>query len=624
MNFDMLNENQLKAVKHTHGPCMVLAGPGSGKTRVITYRIANMIINEKIPPARILAISFTKASSIEMKNRAMAISDDPRIAKVTFGTFHSVFFRMLRYFENLQLNNIVDEKEKRYAIKGIVKGMKIENADDDETITQIMTEISYIKNELMETVDFKSSVLKKEDFSRVCSMYEAYKEKVRKIDFDDMLVRTYHMLKNSQQKLDFVRQVYKYILIDEFQDINRVQFEIIRMIAEPLQNILAVGDEDQSIYGFRGARPDFLLEFEKYFDETEKIFLNTNYRSKQEIIDTSNRLIKNNINRFEKTIKCAGGNGSDIKFIEPKDPEDEASEIGKEISDIVTKEGLNYSDFAIIYRTNIQSRAFIDAFMNLRIPFTVKDAVVTIYNHWAVNDIMAYLRLSLDPDRANDWERIINRPLRYIPKVSIARAKASSNFVASLMDDDNLKRIQKRTIEELDIDMSYIKGLNPKNAISYIRSTIDYDRYVLDYCQNRKIKPSGIIEIINEFESSAVNFKTIEEFFNHIEQVKISAEENSLNNQKDGVILTTMHSAKGLEFENIYIAGASEGISPHEKSCDENNEKKRIRRIEEERRLMYVAVTRAKNSLCISSPKNRYSKKLLISRFVDEMKEIKK
>ena len=487
MNLDSLNKNQLKAVEHIEGPCMVLAGPGSGKTRVITYRIANMVLNKNIPGARILAISFTKASSMEMKNRLMAISNDVRLAKVTCGTFHSVFFRMLRYFENLQLKSIVDDKEKRYAIKNIIKNLKIENTDDDDTITQIMTEISYIKNELMSPSDFNSDVLTKDDFTRVYSMYEAYKENVRKIDFDDMLIRTYYMLKEYPNRLEFVRNVYKYILIDEFQDINRVQFEIIRMIANPLNNIFAVGDEDQSIYGFRGARPDFLLEFEKYFEGTEKIFLDVNYRSKKEIIDISNSLIKNNLNRFEKTIKCASGEGASVRYIEPYDPEEEATFIAKEIQKKVQENDDEYSEYAVIYRTNIQSRALVDVFMNMRIPFSVKDSVVTIYSHWAICDIISYLKLALDPNRNIDWERIINRPLRYIPKVAISKAKASKNFIGCLMSECDLKKIQIRTLEELDIDMGYIKTLQPKYAISYIRSTLDYDRYILDYCQIEKL-----------------------------------------------------------------------------------------------------------------------------------------
>ena len=383
-----------------------------------------------------------------------------------------------------------------------------------------MTEISYIKNELMNPSDFNSDVLTRDDFTRVYSMYEGYKENVRKIDFDDMLIRTYYMLKEYPNRLDFVRNVYKYILIDEFQDINRVQFEIIRMIANPLNNIFAVGDEDQSIYGFRGARPDFLLEFEKYFGGTEKIFLDVNYRSKKEIIDISNSLIKNNLNRFEKTIKCASGEGASVRYIEPYDPEEEATFIAKEIQKKVQENDDEYSEYAVIYRTNIQSRALVDVFMNMRIPFSVKDSVVTIYSHWAICDIISYLKLALDPNRNMDWERIINRPLRYIPKVAISKAKASKNFIGCLISECDLKKIQIRTLEELDIDMGYIKTLQPKYAISYIRSTLDYDRYILDYCQNRKIKPAGIIEIMNEFESSAVNFKTIKEFLDHIEMIK--------------------------------------------------------------------------------------------------------
>ena len=238
--------------------------------------------------------------------------------------------------------------KKKICYKEYNKNLKIENTDDDDTITQIMTEISYIKNELMNPSDFNSDVLTRDDFTRVYSMYEGYKENVRKIDFDDMLIRTYYMLKEYPNRLDFVRNVYKYILIDEFQDINRVQFEIIRMIANPLNNIFAVGDEDQSIYGFRGARPDFLLEFEKYFGGTEKIFLDVNYRSKKEIIDISNSLIKNNLNRFEKTIKCASGEGASVRYIEPYDPEEEATFIAKEIQKKVQENDDEYSEYAVI------------------------------------------------------------------------------------------------------------------------------------------------------------------------------------------------------------------------------------------------------------------------------------
>lgn len=620
ISIDKLNENQLKAVNHLDGPCMVLAGPGSGKTRVITYRIANMVVNKNIKPTSILAISFTKASSIEMKNRALSLSNDFRMDKVTYGTFHSVFFRILRYFENYNIESILDEKTKRIGLKNILKGLNIENADDDETIGQVINEISYVKNELMDKRDFKSEVLTNDEFIKVYNFYEEYKQQMNKIDFDDMLIKTYELLKNNKAALDRVRSVYRYILVDEFQDINKVQFEALKLIANPSNNIFVVGDEDQSIYGFRGSRPDFLLEFEEYFSNTKKVLLDINYRSKGEIINIANRLIEKNTNRYEKVIKCGQGNGAKVNYISPEDSEEEAVYIAKDIKNKVQEDYTEYTDFAVIYRTNIQSRALVDVFMDMRIPFVVKDSIVTIYDHWAAQDILAYLRIGVNPNSNKDWIRIINKPFRYISKDNLNLIKDEPDFINSLINKCDLHPKQVKTINDLDIDISYVKGLNPKNAISYIRTTLDYDRYILDYCANRKIKTNGLIEILNELESSATNFKTIQEYLEHIERVKSEIVDNKNNKETDGVIFTTMHSAKGLEFKNVYIIGANEGTIPHEKSYEIDDEEKKNDQIEEERRLMYVAITRAEENICISSPINKYGKRVSKSRFVEDIK----
>ena len=620
ISIDKLNENQLKAVNHLDGPCMVLAGPGSGKTRVITYRIANMVVNKNIKPTSILAISFTKASSIEMKNRALSLSNDFRMNKVTYGTFHSVFFRILRYFENYNIESILDEKTKRIGLKNILKGLNIENADDDETIGQVINEISYVKNELMDKRDFKSEVLTNDEFIKVYNFYEEYKQQMNKIDFDDMLIKTYELLKNNKAALDRVRSVYRYILVDEFQDINKVQFEALKLIANPSNNIFVVGDEDQSIYGFRGSRPDFLLEFEEYFSNTKKVLLDINYRSKGEIINIANRLIEKNTNRYEKVIKCGQGNGAKVNYISPEDSEEEAVYIAKDIKNKVQEDYTEYTDFAVIYRTNIQSRALVDVFMDMRIPFVVKDSIVTIYDHWAAQDILAYLRIGVNPNSNKDWIRIINKPFRYISKDNLNLIKDEPDFINSLINKCDLHPKQVKTINDLDIDISYVKGLNPKNAISYIRTTLDYDRYILDYCANRKIKTNGLIEILNELESSATNFKTIQEYLEHIERVKSEIVDNKNNKETEGVIFTTMHSAKGLEFKNVYIIGANEGTIPHEKSYEIDDEEKKNDQIEEERRLMYVAITRAEENICISSPINKYGKRVSKSRFVEDIK----
>lgn len=620
ISIDKLNENQLKAVEHVDGPCMVLAGPGSGKTRVITYRIANMVVNKDIKPTSILAISFTKASSMEMKNRALALSNDFRMNKVTYGTFHSVFFRILRYFENYNIESILDEKTKRIGLKNILKGLNIENADDDETIGQVINEISYVKNELMDKRDFKSEVLTSDEFIKVYNYYEEYKEQINKIDFDDMLIKTYELLKNNKSALDRVRSAYRYILVDEFQDINKVQFEALKLIANPNNNIFVVGDEDQSIYGFRGSRPDFLLEFEEYFLNTNKVLLDINYRSKGEIIDIANRLIEKNENRYEKVIKCGQGNGANVNYISPEDSEEEAVYIAKDIKNKVQEDYTEYTDFAVIYRTNIQSRALVDVFMDMRIPFVVKDSIVTIYDHWAAQDILSYLKIGVNPNSNKDWIRIINKPFRYISKDNLNLIKDEPDFINALINKCDLHPKQVKTINDLDIDISYVKGLNPKNAISYIRTTLDYDRYILDYCTNRKIKTNGLIEILNELESSATNFKTIQEYLDHIERVKSEIVDNKNNKETDGVIFTTMHSAKGLEFKNVYIIGANEGTIPHEKSYEIDDEEKKNDQIEEERRLMYVAITRAEENICISSPINKYGKRVSKSRFMEDIK----
>ncbi|CEP45464.1 ATP-dependent helicase [Paraclostridium sordellii] len=620
IHINKLNENQKNAVLHINGPCMVLAGPGSGKTRVITYRILNLVLNNNINPKNILAISFTKASSMEMKNRALSLSNDRRLNSVNYGTFHSVFFRILRFFEKYELDCILDEKNKKFAIKGILKNLNIENAEDEDTILGVINEISYVKNELMDKIDFDSEILTSDEFCRVYNMYEEYKESIKKIDFDDMLIKTYNLLKQNKQILDRVRSVYRYILVDEFQDINKVQFEVIKLIASPNNNIFVVGDEDQSIYGFRGSRPDFLLEFEDYFKGSKKYVLDINYRSKKDITDIANKLIQNNENRYEKSIKCDREHKGIVKYINTEDAEEEAKFIAKDILSKCEDNCTNYDDFAVIYRTNIQSRALVDAFMDMHIPFVVRDSIVTIYDHWVARDLLAYLRLGIDTTLNEDWIRIINKPFRYISKDSIKLASEDRDFIGALINKANLHPKQVKTLNDLEIDLSYLKTLSPKNAISYIRTSLDYDRYVLDYCSNRKIKPTGLIEILNELESSSTHFKTINEYLEHIEKVKSEIIESRNNKNSEGVIFTTMHSAKGLEFPYVYIIGANEGTIPHEKSYDIEDDKKRKEAIEEERRLLYVGITRAQDELYISSPKNKYGRKVFQSRFIDEIK----
>lgn len=615
---ECLNENQQIAVNHLNGPCMVLAGPGSGKTRVISYRIGNLIKKFNINPQNILAISFTRASALEMKERSMKLCSNININKVNFGTFHSIFFKILRVFKNYKMEHILEEKEKTYVIKNILKSIDVENGEEEDFIIGVINEISFLKNELMDIDDFNSNVASKEEFSKIYSMYEKYKYDMKKIDFDDMLIHTYKLLKENEYVLKSIREKYKYILVDEFQDINKVQFEVLKLISNPMQNIFIVGDEDQSIYGFRGARPDFLLEFEKYFKSVQKVILNINYRCTDNIISGANKLIINNKKRYDKDIKGVNGQISNIEYMYPNDSEEEARKIGNVIIENVNKYGSIYSDFAVIYRTNIQSRALIDVFMDMNIPFIVRDSVITIYDHWIAKDIISYLKISIDMNLKEEFSRVINRPFRYISKENIKIAMADGEFINNLKYNCSMSSWQVKNIENLECDINYIKNLSTKDAISYIRTTLEYDRYLIEYCEKRKIKTTGLFEILNEIEGSASNFKTINEYLQHIDKVKDEISNQRKDCYKDSVVFTTIHSAKGLEFKNVFIVGAIEGVIPHEKSLEADDY------IEEERRLFYVAMTRAMKNLYIFSPKNKYGKKAFASRFVEEINEVSK
>ena len=618
-----LNINQAQAVAHIDGPCMVLAGPGSGKTRIISQRIVSMVLDHDIPPTRILAISFTKASSLEMKKRTLAYGKDDRLNKVSFGTFHSSFFRILRRYAGVSLEDLLLDLDRFKLVRSILKYLKISNYNDDDVL-DLLNEISLVKNELVDYRDYDSQSFEQEIFQKAYRLYEDEKKRHGKIDFDDMLIQAYDLLNNDPAILSIVRQVFKYILIDEFQDINRVQFELIRLIAGQENNLFVVGDEDQSIYGFRGARPDFMLEFDQYFPSARHILLDTNYRSSKDIVDLSLGLIKKNKKRHPKDLKAFSKDPARISYIYPKDTDDEARLVADQIFDRVgSQKGADYGDFAVIYRTNRQARAFVDAFMDKRIPFILKDAPKTIYDHWVSLDIIAYLRIAMEIGSGGDWARVINKPFRYISKKSLAKAEASMDFLDCLLNDEDIKDFQKKNLEDLYIDLNYVRGLSPQYGISYIRTTLDYDRYILDYCHERRIKSQQIVEILDELEAAASPYRTILDFFKHIDQVREEVKKNadktagsSLATSADkGVVLTTMHSSKGLEFDNVYIVGVNEGIVPYQLGDDSKLD------IEEERRLLYVAITRAKRFLVISSPLKRFGKKIGQSQFLKELQE---
>ncbi len=611
-----LNDEQLESVKHFEGPCMVYAGPGSGKTTVITHRVGYLISKYNVDPSSILVISFTKAAAEEMKQRFKSNYTHliNKTGKVTFGTFHSVFFRILRCYYRYDLNNIINEGEKYKVIKNIVKTLGVGNQLDDEFVKDVILDIGLFKNSIADKENFAPDSLSKEDFDRVLFSYENYKNDYKRIDFDDMLTKCYELLIDQPRVLQSIRKMYKYILIDEFQDINSVQFEIIKLISSPNNNLFVVGDDDQSIYSFRGAKPTFILEFDKMYKDTKKIILNLNYRSQENIINTANKLISNNNFRVEKKMSSVKDAGLDIEVLRPKTREAENKEINDLIDNLI-KEGYNYEDIAIIYRTNILSSSIVDSFLDNNIPFISRERIYNIYEHWVAKDLICYLKAAMNINDREAIRKIINRPTRYITNKAIKAAESyHKDFITSLKVKGGLMDYQITYLDRLEVDLKTIGHLEPRSAISYIRKDIGYDDHIRNYCMEKQIGSEGLIEISDEIEETALKYSTIEEFVNHIKEFKESLYENKRNfsAKENQVELLTMHSAKGLEFKVVIIVEAIEDIIPHSKSQDDEG-------IEEERRLFYVAVTRAKERLYIFSPLSKYDKKAHISRFIEEM-----
>ncbi|MCL2528244.1 MAG: ATP-dependent helicase [Defluviitaleaceae bacterium] len=608
-----LNKNQLQAVNHQNGPMMVLAGPGSGKTAVITARARELSQAHNVEPKRILVITYSKAAATEMQRRFVQLADIYEgQAMPTFGTFHSVFFRMIRSNKNYSLDQIMAEGERRTLVRGFLS--KLGYDLDDEILSAVLGEMSLIKNELHDIAHYHSTTVSAVDFRRVCENYAAYKTENNKIDFDDMLTLAYEMLKNEPAQLAKWRNIYPYIMIDEFQDINRVQYETVKLLAAPLNNLFIVGDDDQSIYKFRGSRPEFLLHFPKDYPAAASVTLDTNYRSTNQIISYANNAIKDNKLRYNKEITGTGRDGPKPIIFRAADQNQEAANIAQRIRDL-WKKGADLESIAVIYRLNMQARAFGDAFMNANIPYRNRDEMPIIYDHWIAADFIAYLRLAIRLLRKqktgydNDAEQIINKPYRFISKAFMQGMKqTNSDLFAAYHRDPTLHTASKTRIEELKSDLVSLTKRDTATAIKYIRKGIGYDDYILDHAAYRKLNPAGLLEIADELQDAAKNFNDPEGFMAHA-KATIAAAREPESKRGPSCTLTTFHSAKGLEFDRVFIAGAVEDVIPYVRSKTEAD-------IEEERRLFYVGVTRARHELYISTIKTRYDKKVEPSRFL--------
>jgi DNA helicase-2/ATP-dependent DNA helicase PcrA len=426
-----------------------------------------------------------------------------------------------------------------------------------------------------------------------------------------MLVLCYELLTERQDILGIWQKKFQYILIDEFQDINKVQYDIIKLLARPEDNLFIVGDDDQSIYRFRGAKPEIMLNFHKDYPESEQILLDTNYRSTQKIVDYAAILVKNNTKRFPKSIQAANPGGHDITIKVFKELKEQNSMV---VADILQyfRDGMSFSEMAVLFRTNTQPRALIEKLMEYNVPFQMKDRIPNIYDHWIAENIIAYIKLAMGNRDRSLFLHIANRPKRYLNRECFEDSQVEFLKLREYYRD---KDWMIDRIDKLEYDLGLLKGMNPYAAINYIRKGIGYEEYLTEYAVYRRIKVEELLETLNELQETSRAYKTFEEWFLHIEEYKLELKKQAENLKKrnmDCVTMATMHSSKGLEYRTVFIIDANEGITPHRKAMVEAD-------MEEERRLFYVAMTRAKEYLHIYAVKERYNKELSCSRFVGEL-----
>lgn len=603
------NEAQTKAICHKNGPAMVLAGPGSGKTLVITRRVEYLIKKYGVRPEQILVITFTKAAAKEMRERFARITKDDRFP-VTFGTFHGIYYGILKWAYRMNASNIFSEEEKMMLLREVIAGMELEIEDEKEFLQEIASEIGQIKNNRLSLEEYESSNCSDQMFRQIYEEYERRRKLLKKIDFDDMLVLCYELFQKRPDILQMWQKKFQYILIDEFQDINQVQYDVIRMLALPENNLFIVGDDDQSIYRFRGARPEIMLGFSKDYPNAKSIILDVNYRSTKAVVSAARRVIERNKNRYQKEIITVNEQGDNVHIQEVRHPVEESHYVREQIAKAVAA-GTDPSQIAVLYRTNTEPRALVETFMEYHIPFQMKEHLPNLYEHFIGRDFQAYMRMALGGRDRGDFLMIMNRPNRYIGRDSVDRGEISfENLRKYYMGKDWMVD----RIDQLEVDLKVISRMTPYAAIQYIRKSVGYDLFLNEYAIKRKMKLEDLQELIREMEERAKEFKTIEEWFAHIEkyteELRLQAVTRTEN--RNAVSLMTFHAAKGLEYDTVFIIGANEDVTPYKKA-------ELPEEMEEERRMFYVAMTRAKKHLTISYVREKNGKAMEQSRFLGEL-----
>ena len=591
------NPSQKRAIAHLSGPMMVLAGPGSGKTSVIVERTAYMTGEGKIPGSSVLVVTFSRSAAREMKERFLKFTRQAS-TDVTFGTFHGVFYGILKHAYGLGAGNILSEEEKYAILKEMTLEYGQELAQEGDFQEDVAKEISVVKGNRIALDHYYSSCCPDDVFRQIYTGYQKTLRERRKLDFDDMLLCCYQLFDRRKDILAAWQNKFQYIMVDEFQDINHLQYDIVRMLAKPRDNLFIVGDDDQSIYHFRGAKPEIMLNFTKDY-----------YRCTKNVLQAAMNVVDCNKKRFQKQLSTPNEQGKPVRMMEFDNPREEYMRVSAFLKKRLDA-GEDLEDTAVLFRTNQEAEGLVGALMEYQIPFTMKEQLPNLFRHWISRNLMAYLEMAAGDRNRKTFLEIMNRPNRYIARDALTSATVSFDALQEFYKD---KDWMCDRITTLETHLRILSTLAPYAAVNFIRKGMGYEQYLMEYAQYRKIRPEELLEVLDRIQESTKGMKTLEEWQAYIEDYtkKLAEQAKKQEKKREGIVVSTLHAVKGLEYDKVYIMNVNEGSIPYKKAVLEEA-------LEEERRLFYVGMTRAKKELTLCYVRRQYEKERDPSRFLEE------
>ena len=568
------------------------------------------MINEGgISPSNILVVTFSRAAAKEMKERFLGFTGK-QYTPVTFGTFHGVFYGILKQAYGFTAANILSEEEKFSILKELTLNYGGDLAEEGDFPEEIAKEISVVKGNKISLEHYYSSCCPDEVFRQIYQGYREACQSRRKLDFDDMILYCYELFSQRKDILAAWQKKFQYILVDEFQDINQLQYDIVRMLAQPQNNLFIVGDDDQSIYHFRGARPEIMLNFTRDYPEAETVTLDVNYRCSGRILSSAMRVIGENKKRFSKQLSTPNQDGEAVQIREFQNPREEYLVVVSELRERM-ENGERLEDTAILLRTNQEAEGLVGALMERQVPFNMKEKLPNLFQHWICRNLLAYMHFAAGEKSRKYFLEFMNRPNRYISRDALS--------LSPVVDFEDLKEFYKDKdwmcdrITTLETHLRVLKGLAPYAAINFIRKGMGYEEYLREYAEYRKIKPEELSEILDRLTESTKGINSLEEWEAYIKEYteKLEEQARKAEQEREGVLISTLHGVKGLEYDHVYILNVNEGSMPYRKAVLEPA-------IEEERRLFYVGMTRARKQLALCYVRQQYEKKREPSRFLKE------